>query len=80
MTTLIVVAVSALLFVTEPQEDAVAAARRLAEAGRLAEAIALLEDDSADPRRLAALAQLLTRADRIPEAEEALRRVLIAAP
>lgn len=80
MTTLIALAVSALLFVTEPQEDAVAAARRLAEAGRLGEAIALLEDDSADPRRLAAPAELLTRADRIPEAEEAPRRALIAAP
>lgn len=80
MITLIVFAVSALLFVTEPQEDAVAAARRLAEAGRPGEAIAVLEDDSGDPRRLAALAELLTRADRIPEAEEALRRALIAAP
>ena len=80
MTTLIVLAVGALLFITESQEDAVAAARRLAEAGRLGEAIALLEDDSAHPRRLAGLAELLTRADRIPEAEEALRRALIAAP
>ena len=52
----------------------------LPKVGRLGEAIEMLQDDSADPRRLAALAELLTRADRLPEAEDALRRALLAAP
>ena len=77
---LVALVVSALPLAAGPQEDHVAAARRLAEGGRLGEAIELLQDDSTDPRRLAALAELLTRADRLPEAEDALRRALLAAP
>ncbi len=70
-----------LLVLALVQADVLLEARRLAEDGRSAEAIELLGDDSGrDPRRLALLAELLTREDRIPEAEKALERALHLAP
>ncbi len=65
-----------------PQPESPAArARTLAAAGRLEAAIELLETEAAnDPQALVALAGLLTRADRIAEAEATLARVLATAP
>ncbi len=70
----------ALLLALSLQPGPLEEARQLADAGRIAEAIDLLQEEDDDPRRLALLAELLARSDRIPEAERALALALQAAP